>query len=429
MLRVNKLKFLTLYFSSIGLKQSLQNLVGLLKMPFNNEEELRLTFHRKFSSKFNNKAVFSYSSARASLCACLQALGIQKGDEVLISSFTCLAVPTAVIAAGASPKYYDIDPDTMNVEKESLKNLISRKTKAIVIQHTLGSTVLIDDIKDFLSNTDIILIEDCALSIGSTLENKLIGTQADAAIFSLELSKTISCGWGGVLLVNNKQLEVKVSKYYEGVGSIRLLKSLRMAIQTSLSGVLYSSNVYFVGKYFIALFFKLGFFDASTPNIEERGGIEGDFISKLPKSLLPLANIQITRFEEITLIHAEYSLRIRSKLNKLNYQVLGSYSDQDFSVSPRVPFLVKDRIFFIDFFKDRGVEVGTWFDGPLSPLPKESIFGYDKANYPNSCFIAKHIVNLPCHVKMQSYHLTLIEDSLVDFALSHPDHSDFKEIA
>ena len=425
MLRVNKFKFLTLYFSSIGLKQSLQNLVGLLRMPFNNEEELRLTFHSNFSARFNNKPVFSYSSARASLCACLQALGIQKGDEVLISSFTCLAVPTAVIAAGASPKYYDIDPDTMNAEKESLNKLISEKTKAIVIQHTLGITVSIDAIKDFLPNKNIIIIEDCALSIGSTLDKKLIGTQADAAIFSLELSKTISCGWGGVLLLNNKQLEIKVRRHYEGVGNIRLLKSLRMAIQTSLSGVLYSSNMYFLGKYFIALFFKLGFFGASTPNIEERGEVEEDFISKLPKSLVPLAIIQITRFEEITSIHAEYSLSIRSKLNKLNYHVLGSYSDQDFSVSPRVPFLVKDKIFFIDFFKERGIEVGTWFDGPLSPLPKESIFGYDKANYPNSCFIAKHIVNLPCHAKMRSYHLTLIEDSLVDFALSHPDHSDF----
>lgn len=425
MLRVNKLNFLTLYFSSIGLKQSLQNVVGLLKMPFNNEEELRLTFHRKFSAKFNNKAVFSYSSARASLCACLKAMGVNGEDEVLISSLTCLAVPTAVVAAGASPKYYDIDPDTMNVEKESLNNLISKKTKAIVIQHTLGSTVSIDDIKDFLSNTDIIIIEDCALSIGSTLDKKLIGTKADAAIFSLELSKTISCGWGGVLLVNNKQLEMKVSKHYEGVGNIRLLKSLRMAIQTSLSGVLYSSNVYFIGKYFIALFFKLGFFDASTPNIEERGGVEGDFISKLPKSLLPLANIQITRFKEITSIHAEYSLRIRSKLHKLNYHILGSYSNHDNSVSPRVPFLVKDKTSFINFFKDRGIEIGTWFDGPLSPLPKESVFNYDKANYPNSCFIAKHIVNLPCHAKMGNYHLTLIEDALADFALSHPDHSDF----
>jgi len=398
-------------------------------MPFNSEEELRLTFHKNFSARFNNKAVFSFSSARASLCACLKAMGVNRGDEVLISSFTCLAVPTAVIAAGASPIYYDIDPDTMNIDKKSLKNLISKKTKAIVLQHTLGIPVSIDAIKDSLSNKEIIIIEDCALSIGSTMNRALVGTKADAAIFSLELSKTISCGWGGVLLVNNKQLETKVIQYYNGVENIRLLKSLRMAIQTSLSGVLYSPNVYFMGKYFIALFFKFGFFGASTPNIEEKGVVEGDFISKLPKSLIPLAIIQIARFEEIISIHAEYSLRIRSKLNKLNYHVLGCYSNHDKSVSPRVPFLVKDKTFFIDFFKDRGIEVGTWFDGPLSPLPKESIFGYDKANYPNSCFIARHIVNLPCHAKMRSYDLTLIERTLVDFALSHPGHSDFKEIA
>ena len=423
--QVSRRKFLTLYFSSIGLKQSLQNAIGLLKMPFSNEEELRLMLHSKFSAKFNNKAAFSYSSARASLSACLQAAGVNKEDEILISSLTCLAIPTAVVAAGAVPKYYDVDPSTMNAEKESLNDLISEKTKAIVIQHTLGIAAPINAIKSLISNRDIIIIEDCALSIGSTLDQELIGTRADASIFSLELSKTISCGWGGVLLVNNKQLEKKVSKHYESVGNLSLLKSLRMAIQTSLSGVLYSSGVYFVGKYFIALFFKLGFFEGSTPPKEETGETEKDFISKLPKSLLPLANIQITRFEEITSIHAEHSLRIRSKLNKLNYHTLGNYPEQDTSVSPRVPFLVKDKNPFINFFKDRGVEVGTWFDGPLTPLPKESIFNYDEVNYPNSCFIAKHIVNLPCHAKMEHYHLTLIEKSLEDFALEYPDFSDF----
>ena len=101
--------------------------MGLLQLPFKNEEVLRLSFHKKFSSKFNNNAVFSYSSGRASLCACLKAAGINNQDEVLISSLTCLAVPTAVLAVGAVPKYYDIDNSTMNISNDSLNNLISEK--------------------------------------------------------------------------------------------------------------------------------------------------------------------------------------------------------------------------------------------------------------------------------------------------------------
>lgn len=392
-------------------------------MPFFSEEYLRLEFHNNFSSRFNNKAVFSFSSARASLSACLSSIGIKEGDEVLISSFTCLAVPTAVIAVGASPKYYDIDPNTINANKNVLKKLISKKTKAIVLQHTLGIPVSVDTIKDLLPNEDIIIIEDCALSIGSSVNRSLVGTKADAAIFSLELSKTISCGWGGILLVNNKKLENKISKYYEKVGNLKFLKSLRMAIQVSLSGILYSPNIYFIGKYFIALFFKFGLFDASTPKDEEKGRVGEDFISKLPKSLLTLSNMQIKRFDEITSIHAKFSLRIRKKLKKLNYHILGNYPNEDSSVSPRVPLLVKDKEAFIDFFKDRGIEIGTWFDGPLSPLPKDPVFRYNKTLFPNSCFIAKHIVNLPCHAKMDNYHLAIIEEGLVDFSKNYPDHS------
>ena len=67
------------------MKQSLLNFLSILKMPFISEEHLRLKFHKNFSSRFNNKAVFSFSSARASLSACLKSIGIKGGDEVLYS--------------------------------------------------------------------------------------------------------------------------------------------------------------------------------------------------------------------------------------------------------------------------------------------------------------------------------------------------------
>ena len=150
--------------------------------------------------------------------------------------------------------------------------------------------------------------------------------------------------------------------------------------------------------------------------------MEIDFISKLPKSLLPLANIQFSRFDEITSIHANNSIRLRRRLFELNYYVLGKYPHDEISVSPRVPLLVKDQKSFIKFFMDKGIEIGVWFDGPLTPLPQELIFQYNKSDYPNACFVAKHIVNLPCHAKMNEYHLSLIEQSLEDYALANPDH-------
>ena len=132
--------------------------------------------------------------------------------------------------------------------------------------------------------------------------------------------------------------------------------------------------------------------------------------------MLPLAREQIERFDEITSNHKVNSIRIIKKLHELNYSVLGEYLEDNYSVSPRVPFLVKERKVFVDFFMARGIEVGSWFDGPLSPLPEKQNFNYIAANYPKASFVACHIVNLPCHARLKSNDLVLIEDTLEDFS-------------
>jgi dTDP-4-amino-4,6-dideoxygalactose transaminase len=421
----NKSRFLSLYFSSIGLKQSLLILLSLFLLPLTNRKKLRSQFHNNFSEIFNGKACFSYSSGRSSLCACLEASGVGEGDEVLLSSFTCLAVPTAVVALGAIPKYCDINPVSLNIDLSLIEQSISKKTKAVVIQHTLGSITSIENVINLLKDRDILIIEDCALSIGSTIKQRLVGTSADVSIFSLELSKTISSGWGGVLLVNNMKLEEKVRKHYKSVKEVRFSKSLRMAIQTLLCGILYIPYIYPLGKYLVALMFKLRFFGPSTPNCELDGKVEDDFICKLPKTLLPLANKQILRFHEITSQHQVNASRIRNKLLELNYSVLGNYLEDDNSISPRVPFMVEDRKVFIDFFMRKGIEIGSWFDGPLSPLPKDKCFYYNKEDYPNASFVANHIVNLPCHVRLNSNDIILIEKTLMQFSKEFPNYSNF----
>ena len=283
--------------------------------------------------------------------------------------------------------------------------------------------------REFIEGRNILVIEDCALSMGSTKGGTLLGTEGDASIFSLELSKTISSGWGGVLLVNNKELEELVLKDYQSIAEIRFFKSLRMAFQVLLSGILYLPKIYPFGKYFIAFFFKTRIFKPSSPACEEIGAVENDFISKLPKTLLPLADAQISRFNEIKSKHQSHSLKIRLILEQLNYSILGNYSRKDDSVSPRVPFLVKDRECFLEFFFKRGIEVGSWFDGPLSPLPKNSIFNYDSNDFPNASFVARHIVNLPCHARLSSDDLILIEQSLSQFSDKFPQHIGFQEIS
>ena len=152
------------------------------------------------------------------------------------------------------------------------------------------------------------------------------------------------------MLVNEKQLEERVKDQYEDIGNLESIKSIRMALQVSISGFLYSPSINFIGKYLIAVFFKLGIFSASTPLGEERGLLKKISYQNYLNLYFSLANIQVLRLNEIISKHSKNSIRLRKKLMDLNYHLLGNYPEGGISVSPRVPFLVKDQKSFIAFF-------------------------------------------------------------------------------
>ena len=112
-------------------------------------------------------AAFGFNSGRASLWAILQTLGIKRGDEVIISGFTCFAVPEAVIYAGGKPVYADINIDAWSFGLPELRKCCGSKTRAIIIQHSFGRTHDLKKIIEFARRKDIFVIEDCALALGN----------------------------------------------------------------------------------------------------------------------------------------------------------------------------------------------------------------------------------------------------------------------
>ena len=421
------LRFISLSFVSIGIKESILMFFGLFINPFLDKNSQRNKFQNEVKVLSPNASCFTFSSARGALAACLKASKIGLGDEVLLSAFTCLAVPTAVLSLGASPKYCDINPKTLNVDQDSVLRSLTKKTRAVVIQHTLGSIAETKILKEELKNRGIVLIEDCALSIGSTVEDKYVGSFTDASIFSLELSKTISSGWGGILLVNKKELAMEVENLFQEIQEIGLIKSYRMALQVILSGIFYHPNFYWLGKFFIVVMFKLRLFQPSTPECEEEGEVQDDFISKLPSLLVGLAIFQWNKFHRIIESCSANRRRIRKRLLELGYSSLEDNLEGINPVSPRIPLLVSDRNAFIELFKKNGIEIGTWFDGPLTPLPSESKFEFCKDDFPLASFVSKHIVNLPSHNRLTSRDLTHLEELINIYAKTAPEDKELQE--
>lgn len=382
----------------------------------------RAKLHKIINDRLNCIESFSYSSGRGALAACLVAAKLNPDDEVLLSSFSCLSVPTAVLAAGAKPVYCDIDPQTLNVTVATVMAAVSHKTKVIVVQHTLGSIAPVEEIKRRVRAQGILVIEDCALALGSKINGLDVGCCGDAAIFSMELSKTLSVGWGGVLVVNNKKLAIDLAEQYKSTRDLPWLKSLQMSLQTAASGLGYMPSCYWFGKYAIAVGFKTGLFMKSTSDAENEGQVSEYFICKLPGQQAALAAHQWARLDKVAERCADNGAKIKGVVKNIGYFPLGLVNQTTLSVSPRISILVSDRCAMIEWFLLRGIELGVWFDGPMSPLPDVAVYNYNREDYPNASFIADHIVNIPCHSRVTHSDLQWIEANIIDYVKLHPSN-------
>lgn len=150
------------------------------------------------------------SSGTAALHLAAMAAGISEGDEVIVSSLTFAASSNCVLYCGGTPVFADIDPYTYNIDVESIKKLITPKTKAIVAVDFTGQAVKLNEIREICKEHNLILIEDAAHSLGTYYDGKAVGSIADMTTFSFHPVKTITGGEGGAITTNDEELYKKL---------------------------------------------------------------------------------------------------------------------------------------------------------------------------------------------------------------------------
>ena len=151
--------------------------------------------------------------------------GLEPGDEVLCTAMTCTASNWPVLANSLKIKWVDINPKTLNIDLDDLESKITEKTKVIMGVHWGGYPLDLDRIKEIQNNTRKkfgwapVLIEDGAHSFGSKYKGKLIGTNGNLTMFSLQAIKHITSVDGGLLFSPHKELHDrgKLVRWY-GIG-------------------------------------------------------------------------------------------------------------------------------------------------------------------------------------------------------------------
>ncbi len=170
-------------------------------------------FEELFKKYHCAKFAFAVSSGTTGLYACLRALDIKPGDEVIVPAYTFVASASVVLETGAVPVFADIDPDIYTISLQSVQEKITEKTRGVIPVHFAGHPADMSSLKEIAKEKELFLLEDSAQAWGAEWKGKKVGTIGDCGVFSFQSSKNITSGEGGIVLTNRKELAAKISSY------------------------------------------------------------------------------------------------------------------------------------------------------------------------------------------------------------------------
>ncbi|MBF0547378.1 MAG: DegT/DnrJ/EryC1/StrS aminotransferase family protein [Candidatus Riflebacteria bacterium] len=171
-------------------------------------------FEEEFAGYIGVKHAVALANGTLAIEAALLSLGITEGDEVIVPCRTYVATATSVLIRGAKPVFADVDLVSQNITVETIRKLITPKTRAVIVVHLAGWPCEMDAISDFCKEKGLLLIEDCAQATGAAFKGKKIGSWGDAAAFSFCQDKILTtAGEGGMLLTNRDEVWDKAWSY------------------------------------------------------------------------------------------------------------------------------------------------------------------------------------------------------------------------
>lgn len=173
-------------------------------------------FEEKFAEYCGVKYAVGVCNGTVAIHLALTALGIKKGDEVIIPNFTMIATAFAVCYTGAMPVFVDADPNTWNIDVEKIEEKITKKTKAIMPVSIFGHPCEFDKIRELANKHNLKIIEDAAESHGAEYNGIKTGALADITTFSFFANKNITTGEGGMVVTDDKELYDKC-RYYKNL--------------------------------------------------------------------------------------------------------------------------------------------------------------------------------------------------------------------
>lgn len=194
-------------------EEEIENVVEVLKSGMIAQGPKVLEFEEKFANWIGAKYGIATNSGTSALHVALLACGIGEGDEVITTPFTFIASGNAIVYTGATPVFADIDLDTYTIDPDSIEDLITDKTKAILPVQLYGQAADMDKIREIAEKHDLKIIEDAAQAHGAEYNGEKVGTLGDMACFSFYPTKNMTTSEGGMITTNDEELAKKAQMF------------------------------------------------------------------------------------------------------------------------------------------------------------------------------------------------------------------------
>ena len=313
-------------------------------------------FESKFANYINRKYALAFNSGTSALYSILLAHRID-GYEVIVPSLTFVSTVTAVSLAGGTPVFADIEDETLALDFDSVQDVITCKTRAIIPVHYAGCPAKeIDALQDIASDNGIFLIEDAAEALGAGIDGTKVGEWGDSAMFSFCQNKIISTGEGGMAVTDNEII-------YERLKLIRSHGRLEK---------------------------PLGDF----PDSKLMDTVTLGFNYRMPSMCAALGISQLDKVDRLIALRRNIALFFDKELAKTDVE-MPNVPDDFYHVYQMYVIQTDNRDNLLNHLRDNGVDARVCFE----PVHMKEIYrgSYD---LPNTERIARRIIALPMYADM-----------------------------
>ncbi len=391
--------FLPFSQPSIG-KEEISEVIDVLKSGWITTGPKVKLFEEEFAKYIGCKHAIAVNSCTAGLHLALEAIGIREGDEVITSPMTFAATGEVIRYLNAKPLFVDLDPATMNLDVEALKDIVERKCgsgntaklKAIVPVHYAGYPCDMDAIMALASRYNLRVVEDAAHAFPTSYKRRMIGTIGDISCFSFYATKNITTGEGGMITTENEEFADRAR-----------IMSLHGISKDAWKRYMAEGSWYYE---IIAPGYKYNFTDIAAA---------------LGIAQLKKTDIFMNRRRQIAdMYHEAFQGLDELDLPLANGEEKGTtHSWHLYVIRLNLQRLAIDRNKFIDELRRKGIGTSVHFI-PLHLHPYyRDTYGYQPDDFPVAYETYQRIVSLPIYPRMSDGDVQKVVDAVTDIVTTH----------